>query len=182
MRRAFDFQDDDEIETESYCLSNSSHTQSLHSEGLSRSSSKKNERNSSNIHLTKTNSSDGIRKNDGRLDRLFYTFQQQQLVTLAGIIIIVILLITVIIGILLYSKVKFGSSRKGETELSSALSPKLGISGSCSDKIKRAIEGFSGNCGSMSSSLPLILSSRYNVYESFVSVQSNVIHGSHSSH
>jgi len=72
---------------------------------------------------------------------------------------------------LLYSKVKFGSSRKGETELSSALSPKLGISGSCSDKIKRAIEGFSGNCGSMSSSLPLILSSRYNVYESFVSVQ-----------
>ncbi len=52
-KRTFDFQDD-EIESESHCFSNNSQTQSLHSGRLSDLSSKKNEKNNTKLHSTKS--------------------------------------------------------------------------------------------------------------------------------
>ncbi len=55
-KRTFDFQDD-EIESESYCLSNNSQTQSVHSGRLSDLLSKKNEKNNNKMHSTKSDTS-----------------------------------------------------------------------------------------------------------------------------
>ena len=152
MRRTFysqtdDNNDIDEIESESYCFSNSGHSQSFHSEGLSRSSSsshKKSDGPSTRMHSTKSNSSGGIRRdNDGSLDKCLFISrdQQQQLVTLAGIIMIGVFLLFIIIVLLLLvycnNKVKSKSSRKSETELSfsdSSFSAKVGQSESCSQE------------------------------------------------
>ncbi len=81
-KRTFDFQDD-EIESESYCLSSNSQTESLHSGRLSDLSTKKNEKNSTKSHSTKSESSGTIKKDSNRhLDHHIYTFRQQQSVTL----------------------------------------------------------------------------------------------------
>ncbi len=77
-KRTFDFQDD-EIESESYCLSNNSQTQSLHSGNSGRVSdisSKKNEKNGTKLHSTKSDSSDAMKKGSNRrLDHHLYRFR-----------------------------------------------------------------------------------------------------------
>jgi len=179
-----DNDDDNEIESESYCLSNSGYTDSFHSEGLSRSSSSSNQkkdRASTKVYSTKSNSSGGTRRkdNDGDLDHRF--FISRDLPTLPGIIImigVVLLFVIIIIGLLVYSnnKVKSGSSRRGETGSffsGSSFSAKSGQSESYSDEIgKKAQRGFSNNCGGgISSSLPFLLGSRKTVYKNLVNIQ-----------
>jgi len=166
-KRSFDFQYDDEIESESHSLSNSNQTQSLHSGRLSDLSSKKNDKNNTKLHSTKSDSSSDAMKKDSnrRLDHHLYKFrQQQQSVTLANIITIIILLLMIIVTIMLHSigsKVKSGAILKDETGSSSAFSSHHpSISGKHADEIKRTF-----------TSLPLLLESRDNVYKSFLIVQ-----------
>jgi hypothetical protein len=124
-KRTFDFQDD-EIESESYCLSNNSQTQSvhsgrlsdllskkneknnnklhstksdtsLHSGRLSDLSSKKNEKNNTKLHSTKSNSSDTMKKDSNRrLDHHLYTFRQQQQSVTLANIITIVILLFMI--------------------------------------------------------------------------------------
>ena len=192
MRRTFHSQDGDnddidEIESESYCFSNSghSHSQSFNSEGLSRSSlssHKKSDGPSTRGHSTKSNSSGGTRrdKKDSLDQCLSISRDQKQLVTLAGIVMIGIFLLfmIIIIGLLVYcnNKVKFGSSRKGETALffsDPSFSAKIGQSESCSHERekKETQRGFSNNCGSISSSLPFLLGSRETFYKNLVNIR-----------
>jgi len=155
--RTFDFQDD-EIESESYCLSNDSQTQSLHSRRLSDLSSKKNEKKSTKSHSTKSDSSGAIKKDSNRrLNHHIYTSrQQQQSVTLANIITIGILLLMIFVTFMLHSigsKAKSGATLKDQTGSSSAFTSHPSIS------------------NSKLSSLPILLESRDNVYKSFLIVQ-----------
>ncbi len=154
-KRTFDFQDD-EIESESHCLSSNSQTQSLHSRRLSDLSSKKNEKNSTKSHSTKSESSGAMKKDSNRrLDHHVYTSRQQQSVTLANIITIGILLLMIIVTFMLHSigsKVKSGAILKDQTGSSSAFtSPSVS--------------------NSRLSSLAFLLESRENVYKSFLIVQ-----------
>jgi len=174
-KRTFDFQDD-EMESESYCLSNNSQTESLHSGRLSDLSSKKDEKNNTKLHSKKSYSSDTMKKDSNRRpDHHLYTFrQQQQSVTLANIITIVILLLMIIVAFMLLSigsKVKSGAILKDETGSSSAFTSHPRISGKYPDEIKRTITTVSENYDSKLSSLPFLLESRDNVYKSFLIVQ-----------
>ncbi len=74
-KRTFEYQDD-EIESESHCLSSNSQTQSLHSGNsgrLSDLSSKKNEIDGTKLHSKKSNSSDAMKKGSNRrLDHRYF--------------------------------------------------------------------------------------------------------------
>ncbi len=104
--------------------------------------SKKNEKNDSKLHSTKSNSSDAMKKDSNRrLDHHLSTFrQQQQSVTLANIITIVILLLVIIVTFMLLSiglKVKSGAILKDETGSSSAFTSHPRISGKYADELSK---------------------------------------------